>query len=80
MTDEDILARLTVIFRQVFESPDVTATPGMTAKEVPRWDSLSHIDMIVSVEEAFGVRLPTREVAGMQNVADLVRCIRAKLG
>ena len=28
----------------------------MTAQDVPAWDSLSHLNMIVAVEKAFGVK------------------------
>jgi acyl carrier protein len=75
MTETDILAKLTDIFRNVFDDDTLVARPEMTANEVDRWDSLSHIDMILLVEEAFGIRIRTREIARMMNVGDLVRLI-----
>jgi acyl carrier protein len=48
----------------------------MTAADVERWDSLSHIDMILMVEQDFGIRIPTRSVSRMQNVGDLVALIQ----
>ena len=63
----------------MFDDEAVVAKPEMTADDVEKWDSLSHVDMIVSVEETFGLRIPMREVVGLKNVGDLVKVIQAKL-
>lgn len=78
MTDAQILESLSGIFRQVFDDDSIVATPEMTASDVERWDSLSHVDMIVLVEETFGFRIPTREVMDMKNVGELVRLIQSR--
>jgi acyl carrier protein len=36
------------------------------------------MDMILIVEEAFGIRFRTRELADLMNVGDLVRLIRIR--
>jgi acyl carrier protein len=75
MTEPEILSKLTGIFRDVFDDETLVARPEMTAHEVDRWDSLSHMDMILLVEEAFGIRFRTREITDLMNVGDLVRLI-----
>jgi len=75
MRETEILSKLTGIFRDVFNDETLVARPEMTAHEVDRWDSLSHMDMILLVEEAFGIRFRTREIADLMNVGDLVRLI-----
>jgi len=75
MTEAEILSELTGIFRDVFDDETLVARPEMTAHEVDRWDSLSHMDMILIVEEAFGIRFRTREISDLMNVGDLVRLI-----
>ena len=75
MTETEILSKLTGIFRDVFNDETLVARPEMTAHEVDRWDSLSHMDMILLVEEAFGIRFRTREIVDLMNVGDLVRLI-----
>jgi acyl carrier protein len=79
LTEAEILLKLSEVFREVFRDPTITATPEMTADDVEKWDSLTHIDMIVFVEETFGVRLPTRQVVNLENVGDLVGLIQTKL-
>ncbi len=77
--DEDIQLRLTEIFRSVFDDPDLRITADMTAKDVPDWDSLSHITLIVAIEREFRIRFTTAEVASLMNVGDLADRIRKKL-
>jgi acyl carrier protein len=78
VTDQEILDRLTPLFREIFLDDTIAVKSETTAADVERWDSLSHIDMIMLVEENFGIRVPTREVTRMKNVGDLVHVIQAQ--
>ena len=78
MNEEEILRRLTGVFREIFEDPALVASPRLSPAEVDKWDSLTHIDMIMAVEAEFCIRIPTLELIGMQNVGDLVRQIGAR--
>jgi len=78
LSDQAILRQLTDVFRQVFDDDTIVARMDMTAADVKKWDSLSHVDMIVLLEETFGIKIPTREVARLRNVGDLVRCVQAR--
>jgi len=80
MTDDEVLERLTVVFRDIFQDGAIVATREMTAADVERWDSLSHIDMILMVEQDFRIRIPTRAVARMHNVGELVALIQRLAG
>lgn len=77
--DEAIQQRLTAIFQSVFDEPDLRLTRAMTAHDVPAWDSLSHITLIVAVEREFRIRFTTAEVASLMNVGDLADQILKKL-
>ena len=79
MTESDILGRLTTVFRNVFEEDTIVVHMEMKSSDVRRWDSLSHIDMILLVEEEFGIRMSARELSDLLTVRDLVRVIQAKV-
>jgi len=51
-----------------------------TAAEVPGWDSLSHVNVILAVEKAFGVRFSNVEVLKLNSIGDLQRLLDSKLG
>ncbi len=67
------------VFRQVFDDPGITLKPETTADDVEGWDSLSHVNLIMAVENRFNVRFNMKEVIGFKNVGDLARCVESKL-
>ena len=78
MSADKIQEKLQDVFREVFDDPSMTITGEMSAKDVEGWDSFNHVRLIVSVEEKFGVSLPTSEVADLQNVGELMDLIRRR--
>ncbi len=76
----DIYERLTPIFRDVFDSDHIIATPNLTAKNVEGWDSLGHVRLIVAIESEFGIRFATHEINGFKNVGELVQATLRHLG
>jgi acyl carrier protein len=80
LTEAEIYSALTDIFNDVFIRDDMELTPEMTARDVPGWDSFKQIEIIMAAEERFGVKLQTREIDQIGNVADLVQALAAKTG
>lgn len=78
MTRDDIHAKLTAIFRDIFEDDHLTIQDDTTADDVEGWDSLTHVNLLVAVEKGFGIRMSTREVKGMRNVGDFLNLISQK--
>ena len=50
----------------------------MTAADVPGWDSVNHITLVVETERVFGIKFRTTEIEDLKNVGDLFRLIKAK--
>ena len=79
MTDTpQIYEALTEIFNDVFMKDDMRLTPDLSAKDVPGWDSFKQIEIMVSIEERFGIKLNTREIDALKNVGDLADVIARK--
>lgn len=72
------LATLTEVFHRVLKSRDIVLTPSLTAADVPSWDSVNHVNLMIEIEETFGVRFSTREITGLKNVGGLVDLLRIK--
>jgi acyl carrier protein len=64
--------RLTPIFRDVFGDPALVVTPELNADDVPTWDSLNHINLIVAIETEFGFEFTADELGSMTKVGDLL--------
>jgi acyl carrier protein len=79
MQQEDIYAQLTTIFHDLFDDDSIELNPGLTAADVPEWDSFNHINLVVAVESRFGIKFQTAELESMHTVGHLADIIQAKL-
>jgi acyl carrier protein len=67
------------VFREVFDKDDLVIYDAMQAKDVEGWDSLTHITLIMTIEDTFKIKFTTREVMGFQNVGEMLGCLKKKL-
>lgn len=75
----ELLERLNQIFCEVFDDDDIKIAPEMTANDVEGWDSLSHVNLIVTIETKFNIRFSQKELLTFKNVGDLLNSIRFKI-
>ncbi|MDD5657246.1 MAG: acyl carrier protein [Elusimicrobia bacterium] len=68
------------IYRRVFDREELEISDETAAKDIPDWDSLAQINLIVAAEEAFRVRFQTAEIRALKNVGEFKALIAAKLG
>lgn len=78
MNQTEVIAKLQTIFDDVFLEL-VCLTPELRATDVPEWDSLMHISLLVSVEKAFSVRFRVGEVENTHNVGDFADLIAKRM-
>jgi len=76
----DTLTKVTELIRDLFYDYHGPVTRALTALEVPQWDSLGHVQLMVSVEQTFGVRFSTAEIRKFANLGDLIDAIDKKKG
>ena len=75
-----ILACLTEMFRGIFDDDALELTPATAAADVPGWDSMTHITIVVEAERRFGVKFQTSEIESLRNVDDFLTLIGKKRG
>ncbi len=75
-----IYAKLTEIFHNVFDDDSLVLRPELTAEDVPEWDSLSHVRLVLAVQKAFSLKLSAAQTANLKNVGELAELVRAKTG
>lgn len=80
MTREEVFEKLNEVFREQFDDEEIVVGETTTAEDIEDWDSLEHINLVVAVEKAFGVKFTMGETIGMENVGEMVDIIlkRAK--
>jgi len=71
MTHLDTWDTLLAVIRDMFGDDTLAIGRDTTAAEIPGWDSVAHVELMIGVEERFGIRFTTGEAAGMNNVGDM---------
>ena len=50
-----------------------------SAKDIPSWDSLNHVKLIITIENKFKIKFNADEIVEMKNVGDLIKNIKKKI-
>ena len=66
------------IISEVFNIPMDKITPELSIHKVNAWNSLTHIEFVVTVEERFRVQLTNDEIVAMTSVREAERTLRQR--
>lgn len=72
--------QLTRILRDVMGDQSLVVNDELNAAEVEGWDSLSHVTLMFSVEQEFGIQFMGEEFAELGDVGELRQLIEKKMG
>lgn len=75
----DTVEEIKSILRTVFVDPTLAVDRQTTAADVPGWDSLSHVRLLMTIERQLKIRFAPLEADRLKNVGDLVDLIDLKI-
>ncbi|MCV6825414.1 MULTISPECIES: acyl carrier protein [Halocynthiibacter] len=67
-----ILDKVTEIIRELFDEYDGPVTMTTTADDIPQWDSLAHVRLMMMIEMELGVQFSTSGMLGFENLGEMV--------
>lgn len=79
MERTEILQRVNAVFVDTLDNETIVLKEETTAGDVAEWDSLTHIQLVVAVEKAFGIRFTSREIQSWKNIGEMLDSISAKI-
>lgn len=65
------------IFSEVFMVPESSVVDTLVLGDIPSWDSLAHMLLIVRLEETYQIQFAGDEIADMKSVGDARAALRA---
>ena len=71
------LEELRAVLAEAFTAEPGDLTDEASPEQISGWDSLTHLNITVVLEERFGVELTTDDVMQMSNVGAIRRVLRA---
>jgi acyl carrier protein len=74
----DVWNQINEVFRDVLGDESISVGSTTTAKDIPEWDSITHVLLISEIEKKFSVRFTAGEIQALQNVGEMVVLIEQK--
>lgn len=73
------LHRIQDLLRDLLNLPALEVDFDTTARDVPGWDSLAHINIVVAVEQEFEIKFALAELQSLQNIGEMVELVESKI-
>ena len=70
MTREEAFAKLDEVFQDIFDDETIHVNDETTAADIKGWENL-----VVAVEQKFGIEINTEEVNSFKNVGEMMDTI-----
>jgi acyl carrier protein len=70
--------RIEKTFSDILGVPEEKINDDSSPENTPEWDSLQAMNLVTALEEAFDVRLSTKEIVSMRTVGLVRKVLRAK--
>ena len=74
-----VIDELNSVFEIVFDQKELHVSPETTSNDIEGWDSMSHVTMLLAVEDHFNIEFKPFEIANLNNVGALVTLVEKKL-
>ena len=79
MDKNEIITELNRIFIDILENENIQLTESTNANDIEEWDSLTNVQLIVSIEKKFNIRFNSSEIRNWKNIGEMVHSIINKL-
>lgn len=77
-TQTALFEQLQAVFAEVFRISPTEIHPGTQFGELPQWDSMGHMDMLVALESNFGVEISAETISQLVSIPAIVEHIELK--
>jgi len=75
-----MMQKLETILATTFRLPAEKITDDLSMKNLEIWDSLLHMNLVMSLEEAYAIELTMDEIMSMVDVASIRKIISERTG
>jgi acyl carrier protein len=78
MSAPEITPRIETVFARVF-GPRTPFAIELSRLNETRWNSLRHMELLVGLEQEFGIRFDGADATDMTSIAEVIERVRSKL-
>lgn len=67
------------IASDLFGVPVEQLSANSSPESIDAWDSIQHLNLVLALEEKFGVLLSPEEIEGMKSIGEVAKMVESKL-
>ncbi len=68
--------RVPVLLAEAFQVPQTEITPDLAFGDLPQWDSMGHMELMMILEEQFGIEISTETIAELVSVSSIIQYLK----
>jgi acyl carrier protein len=76
--DKTILGQVREVAADIFGVAVETVTQESSPSTIENWDSLQHLNLVLALEDRFGVGFVPEEIEAMRDIAAIVHVVEGK--
>lgn len=73
------MEKLNKILCDVFRLKDDELNDTLTMEDIEKWDSLTHMDLVTSIEEGLNIQLTMDDIMSMKDIKTIQNIVQDKL-
>lgn len=70
--------RLEKVIREVFPIEEETIDENWTSDDIPDWDSVGHLNLIMEIEKEFDIKIEIEEMFEVEKLGDISIILKKK--
>lgn len=70
--------KVPVLLAEAFQIPPAEISPDLAFGDLPQWDSMGHMELMLLLEEQFGVEINTETIAELVSVPAIIQYLEER--
>ncbi len=75
----DIFEQIQAVASDIFGVPANKLHASSSPETIENWDSIQHLNLVLALEEKFGIQLSPEEIEQMKSLGDTASLVQSKL-
>lgn len=71
-------SRLEKVIREVFPIEAETIDENWTSDDIPDWDSVGHLNLIMEIEKEFDIKIEIEEMFEVEKLGDIIPILQKR--
>jgi acyl carrier protein len=67
----NLFEQIKTIASDTFQAPLSELTPESSPEQIPAWDSIQHLNLVIAIEERFKIQFEPDEMDAMKTLGDI---------